>query len=91
MLGATCSTTESVKPEGRTWSNEEWCQQGESQVNGKENNNFYCKAGCLIEGNFCVIDSNNHPNIFAGNFWVTVIRLPVLDMSTLLSTSLIHL
>ena len=37
MLGTTCSTTESVKPEGRTWSNEEWCQQGESQVNGKEN------------------------------------------------------
>ena len=35
MLGATCSTTESVKPEGRTWSNEEWFQQGESQVNGK--------------------------------------------------------
>ena len=54
MLGATCSTTESVKPEGRTWSNEEWCQQGESQVNGKENN-FYCIASGLIwKRHFCV-------------------------------------
>ena len=44
MLGATCSTTESVKPEGRTWSNEEWCQQGKSQVNGKEDNNVYSIA-----------------------------------------------